>query len=157
MTNSPPPDVSIARRAAAIAFALLLSGYLIFNRPFALLGWPPVYIGEMALALALVAALFDFKTVFIEPLKHSRAMQIVALLLFYGILRIAIDAPVRGLDAARDGVICLYAIAAFLGPWLFSERAGARNPDLRFLIRCPPLRCSGRLESPKECGLLRAA
>ncbi|HLX61351.1 MAG TPA: O-antigen ligase family protein [Planctomycetota bacterium] len=125
-----PPDASIAqppaprpyplRRAAAIAFLLLLAGLLIFNRSFALIGFPPVYVSEMVLALALFATLFDFKTVFIEPLKHSRAMQCVALFMFYGIVRICFDAPSRGLDAARDGVICLYAVAAFLGPWLLA-------------------------------------
>lgn len=116
-----PPFALILRRVAAIAFLLLLAGYLIFNRSFALLGFPPFYLGEMTLGLALVAALFDFKAVFIEPLKRSRLMQLVALFMFYGIARVAIDAPSRGLDAARDGVLCLYAVAAFLGPWLLSS------------------------------------
>ena len=132
----PPPDnktgetpapsyAPILRRVAAIVFLLLLAGYLIFNRSFALLGFPPFYVGEMAIGLALLAALFDFKNVFIEPLKRSRAMQLVALFMFYGIARVAIDAPSRGMDAARDGVICIYAVAAFLGPWLLAGTTGS--------------------------------
>ncbi len=116
---------AMLRRAAAIVFLLLLAGYLIFNRSFALLGFPPFYVGEMALGVALFAAFFDFKNVFIEPLKRSRAMQFVALFMFYGMARVAIDAPSRGMDAARDGVICLYAVAAFLGPWLLADKTGS--------------------------------
>ncbi len=130
----------VLQRLAAIAFVLLLAGYLIFNRSFAVLGFPPFYVGEIVLGLALFAALFDFKSVFIDPLKQSRPMQLVAAFACYGIIRIAVDAPTRGLDAARDGVICLYAIAAFLGPWLLSygmprdpSEAAARNLRLVLL------------------------
>ena len=140
----PPPDnktgvafALILRRTAAIVFLLLLAGYLIFNRSFALLGFPPFYVGEMALGLALVAAFFDFEAVFIEPLKRSRAMQLIGLFMFYGIARVAIDASSRGLDAARDGVLCLYAVAVFLGPWMLSSFKTAPNSDaVQTLSRC---------------------
>lgn len=106
------------RRVLGWLLLLLVSGYIIFNRTFAKLGWPPIYVGEIVLGVCLVAMLFDFKRAFVLPLKHSRAMQMVAMFALAGFVRIAIDFPSKGLDAARDGVICIYALYAFVASWL---------------------------------------
>ncbi|HOT36466.1 MAG TPA: hypothetical protein PLT86_07365, partial [Candidatus Latescibacteria bacterium] len=39
------------------ALSVVLLGYAVFGKPFAYLGFPPLYVGEMALALGVLAVL----------------------------------------------------------------------------------------------------
>ena len=139
------PGVSVAfyaRAFAQVSFVALLTGYLIFNRSFATLGFPPFYIGEIVLGFSVIAALVDFKKVFIAPLQHSRAMQLIALFLGYCAVRVCIDAPQRGLDAARDGVIGLYAVAAFTGPWCLSRMGSPYKAPAQSLVKLLTIVCA---------------
>jgi hypothetical protein len=97
----------------------LLAGYLIFNRHFALIGIPPVYIGEVLLAAAGIVLLPRFRSAFIDPLRRSHVFVLVALFFFYGLARSLSDFSTYGLVALRDSVVATYAIAAFFTPALF--------------------------------------
>src|SRR5438067_397676 len=84
--------------ATCVGLSLVLPGYLIFNRTFAKLGWPPVYVGEMMLALGMAAALFHPRTVFYLNVKRSGALQLIALFACFGMVRIVVDMFSHGLD-----------------------------------------------------------
>jgi len=105
---------------------LLLAGYLIFNRPFAHLGAPPIYAGEMILALCLLTSLERFGSAFIEPLRRSWTFRLIAAFMLYCVLRGVIDFFSNGFVALRDSVLGGYAILAFLAPAVLCRHA----PDL---------------------------
>jgi hypothetical protein len=122
---------------AAWAWWALLAGCLVFNKPFATIGFPPLYVGEMVLCLALVAHAWRLKAVFLDPLRSSHAFAFIAVFLVYGLARALLDYFAHGLDALRDSVIAGYAICAFLGPALWRELAGgaAAPASSRALVR----------------------
>src|SRR5687767_2155231 len=103
--NNSSGALLVLQRAAAALLAVLLAGYVIFNKPFATLGWPPIYIGEIAIALALLAVLPSFKVTFVEPVKRSWTFRLMAAFIVYGALRAFVDYFTHGQWAARDSVI----------------------------------------------------
>ncbi|MCY3023427.1 MAG: hypothetical protein NTW87_30980, partial [Planctomycetota bacterium] len=117
----------VLRTFAAGAWCALLAGYLIFNKPFAALGVHPVYVGELTLGLALLALASRFRAVFVEPLQRSWTFRLIALFCVYGLIRAALGVPRYGSWAVRDGVIAIYAVAAFIAPALWGELV--RGPD----------------------------
>jgi len=119
------------RRFAGVLLALLLGGYVVFNKPFALLGWPPLYLGEIVLALTLPALLFTFKKDVIDPIRHNWGLLLIAAIFVYGAGHIIHDAQSYGLWAARDGVLAGYAVLAVLAPALWRPAPlieGVPNP-----------------------------
>src|SRR4051812_41176045 len=72
------------RRTAGWLFAGLLSGYLIFNRPFAQLGFSPFYIGEIVLAICLLSVFKDRTAIFYERARSTWAFRFIAVLIIYG-------------------------------------------------------------------------
>jgi len=116
-------------------WSLLLAGYLIFNKPFALLGWPErnIFIGELALLGALLFCVADLKSAFIEPLRRSWVFRLAAAFFIYGLLRAALDSLTYGALAFRDGVIAIYALAAFLAPALWNARRTDLGPLMKLL------------------------
>jgi O-antigen ligase len=109
---------------------VLLSGYLIFNKPFALLGIGPLYIGEMVLALLLVVSVLHFKTSLVEPLRRSWLSRITAAFFVYGALRVGFDAMQQSsagmphvMLVLRDGVCVGYALYALLAPAVLDAEA----------------------------------
>ena len=59
------------RQAAGMALLTVLAGFLAFNRPFAQLGYPPLYVGEMALACCVLCALEWLRPAVLAPLRGS--------------------------------------------------------------------------------------
>ena len=125
------------RSAVAGLFWLLLAGFLIFNKPFALLGippgvgHPPLYIGEMVLACVLLVTFENWRRAIVQPFKDSWAVRCIAAFFIYGVSRAILDFPARGWWAFRDGVCAGYALVAFLAPTLWCgagwwNRKGAR-------------------------------
>ncbi|HEY3322955.1 MAG TPA: hypothetical protein VGP72_21045 [Planctomycetota bacterium] len=120
----PAYDRKIFLKIAAIAWWVLLSGYLVFNRPFATIGTHPLYIGEAILGLSLLALLVFKRSAFIEPLRRSWTFRFICAFLIYGLARAAWDYSFFGFYALRDSAIAYYAIAAFVAPALWSELSG---------------------------------
>jgi hypothetical protein len=114
-----PTPLRHVQHAAALLLAVLLIGYIIFNKPFATLGRQPVYIGEIIIAIALLALLPTFRIAFIEPLRQSWAMRLIAAFFAYGTVRALIDYSTHGEWALRDSVIATYALVAFVAPTLW--------------------------------------
>jgi hypothetical protein len=119
---------SALRRVAAILLAALLAGYVVFNKPFALTGWPPVYVGELALASGLLVLLPSFHAVFVEPVKRSWACRLIAAFVLYGSARALYDYAWHGQWALRDGVIAGYGLLAFIAPALWRPAAPDAPP-----------------------------
>jgi hypothetical protein len=93
------------------ALAILLVGYALLDRPFAGLGAPPLYVGEIVLALGLltiVAAGRDFR------LAHTPMVYLLVAFMGWGALRTLPYLGIYGMDALRDAVIWGYGIFAFL-------------------------------------------
>jgi hypothetical protein len=91
-----------------ISLALLLLGYAFFNRTFAHLGIAPVYVGEIALALSVLALMVTGRT--------FRLAVTEWLLLAFMLLGAARTVPYLaedGIDAARDGALWGYGLFAF--------------------------------------------
>jgi hypothetical protein len=85
---------------------VLLVGYALFGRSFAYLGAPPIFVGEMALAFGLVAALASggVLTVARSPITHA--------ILAFAICGAIATVPYVGtykFDALRDATLWAYA------------------------------------------------
>jgi O-antigen/teichoic acid export membrane protein len=97
------------------ALALLLGGYLFFNKSFAYLHVPgtPVFVGEIVLAIGIVEVL-RVRSPWYHLLQSSPILK--ALLAFMAVcaLRLVNDLPRYQVDAVRDSSIWYYGIFAFL-------------------------------------------
>jgi hypothetical protein len=98
-----------------VALALLLGGYLFFDKSFAYLHVPgtPVFVGEIVLAIGIVEVL-GVRSPWYLLLRSSPILK--ALLAFMALCaaRLAADLPVYRLDAVRDSSIWYYGFFAFL-------------------------------------------
>jgi hypothetical protein len=116
------------------ALGVLLIGYAFFGRSFAYLGVPPIFVGEMVLALGLLAALVSggLLAVFRQPL----AWVLVA---FAGWCATRTVPYVRTyhLDALRDAVLWGYGVYALLVP-AFLPRSGWIRKVPRWYARVLP-------------------
>lgn len=117
------------RRGACVALLAVLAGDLAFNRAFAQLGYPPFYVGEIALACCLLCALEWLRPLVREPLKSSWAFRFIAGFLIYGLLRGALAVGGFGFLALRDSVVAGYALLAFLAPAVLCSRAPSAERD----------------------------
>ena len=98
-------------RLFTIFLSLVLLGYAFLDKSFAYLGYPPVYIGEIALGFGLVALVTGGigSAFFRSPITWC--------LLFFcswGIINTIPYIERFGLNALRDGVVWLYAAFALL-------------------------------------------
>lgn len=97
------------------ALALLLGGYLFFDKSFAYLHVPgtPVFVGEIVLGIGFFEAL-RLPSPWYHLLRSSPILKL--LLVFMGLcaLRLGADLPRYRLDAVRDSSIWYYGIFAFL-------------------------------------------
>ncbi len=93
----------------------LLFGYLMFDRAFAYLHLPgtPLFIGEIALALGVVAVARSTgvlrATVAAEPI-----LSLLAVFMLWGAIRTVPGVAPYGVDAVRDAALWYYALFAFL-------------------------------------------
>ena len=97
------------------ALALLLGGYLFFDKSFAYLHVPgtPVFVGEIVLGIGIYEAL-QLHSPWYRLLRGSAILRM--LLVFMGLctLRLIADLPRYRIDAVRDSSIWYYGIFAFL-------------------------------------------
>jgi O-antigen ligase len=97
------------------ALALLLGGYLFFDKSFAYLHIPgtPVFVGEIVLGIGIYEAL-QLHSPWYRLLRGSAILRM--LLVFMGLctLRLIADLPRYRIDAVRDSSIWYYGIFAFL-------------------------------------------
>ncbi|MEO6436514.1 MAG: O-antigen ligase family protein [Tepidisphaeraceae bacterium] len=91
--------------------AICLAGYAIMGKGFAYFGLPPVFIGEICLALGLFVALLTrgWERAFRVP-----AMLAVVPLCTWGIIRLIPGIAQYQIEAARDAVVWGYALFAVI-------------------------------------------
>jgi hypothetical protein len=84
----------------------LLAGYALFGRGFAYIGIPPIFIGEIGLALAVATLLYRFDL----TLLQSPITWLLAAFMLWSAVCTLPYIETYGIDALRDGVIWGYAI-----------------------------------------------
>lgn len=93
-----------------IALGILLVGYAFFSRGFAYLGYRPIYVGEIVLALGVLAVIGGGSLgSFRSPL-----VWLFCLYALWGAIRTVPYIGVYGVDALRDAVIWGYGLFAIL-------------------------------------------
>ncbi len=112
---------------AAIVWWALLAGLLIFNKPFASIGMPPLYISECAIVIVMLAR---FRKDALELLRDSWAFRLIAVFFLYGSVRALFGAREHGFIALRDGVFAGYAIAALLAVQAWRSEKDVDASDL---------------------------
>jgi hypothetical protein len=97
------------------ALALLLGGYLFFNKTFAYIHVPgtPVFVGEMVAGLGFFEAAL-IRVPWRRLLAHSRMLQLLLAFMVACSLRLVVDLPKYRIDAIRDAAIFYYGAFAFL-------------------------------------------
>ena len=99
------------RRVMAGAFlrvlAIVLAGYVLFGRSFAYLGLPPLYIGDLTLALGILAAATGGS---IGWVARSPVVWLMAAFAVWGALRTAPYFATFGFEALRDAALWGYAM-----------------------------------------------
>jgi O-antigen ligase len=98
-----------------VALALLLGGYLFFNKSFAYIHVPgtPVFVGEIVLAIGIFDVL-RVRSPWYLLLRGSPILRVLLVFMALCTARLAVDLPVYGLDAVRDSSIWYYGLFAFL-------------------------------------------
>ena len=106
-------------RGYLYALCFILAGYLLLGRAFAYLGVPPLYIGEITLALGIVVA-------FISGRLTSAILNwsgiALALLMLWTAYRTIPYFHEYGFDAPRDAVIVFYGLFAYVIAALILQR-----------------------------------
>ena len=90
---------------------LLLTGYAFLGRSVAYLGAPPLFVGEMTLALGVVAALVSWS---LFSLVRSPVVWMIAALSAWGAVRTIPYIGAYGLDALRDATLWGYSAFALI-------------------------------------------
>ncbi len=102
-------------------FCFVLAGYAILGRAFAYLGYPPLYIGEMALALGTATALMAGSLV--SAIVNLPGLAL-ALLMLWTAHRTVPYWTQYGFDSLRDAMIVLYGLFAYIVASLILQRPG---------------------------------
>jgi len=102
---------------AFLCFAL--AGYAVLGRNFAYLGYPPLYIGEIVLALGIVAALAAGNLA--AAILNGPGIML-ALLMVWTALRTVPYCDEYGLDAPRDAMIVFYGFFSYISAALILQR-----------------------------------
>jgi hypothetical protein len=107
-----PTDLRVVR-LFLLVLGVLLAGYAFMGRGFAHLGVPPVYVGEMVLALGLVATAVAAVR---SRLQISRSWLVILLGVFMllGLIRTVPYIPTYGSDALRDATLWGYGVFALM-------------------------------------------
>ncbi|MBY0299730.1 MAG: O-antigen ligase family protein [Methylobacterium sp.] len=88
-----------------------LAGYAILGRGFAAVGVPPLFIGEVVLALGLIVLM---RTRCWFAMLGTPASVLLAVLILWGVIRTVPFVGVHGVDALRDSVVLVYGLFAFI-------------------------------------------
>ncbi|GJD90579.1 hypothetical protein BHAOGJBA_4120 [Methylobacterium hispanicum] len=91
--------------------ACALVGYAVFGKGFAVLGVAPLYVGELALGLGLLA-LMRSRCWF--AVLGTPASLLLAALIAWVLIRTVPFLGIYGIDAVRDSVIVVYGLFAFV-------------------------------------------
>lgn len=102
-----------------VALCTVLAGYACVGKGFAYLGVPPLYIGEIALALGCLVL---WRSRCLAALSTSPALVAAAALAAWTVLRTLPYLGAYGIDAPRDAMVVLYAAYAFVVAGLVVER-----------------------------------
>ena len=109
-----PPRVTLpAVRVVAVALGVLLLGYMFLGRGFAHVGLPPLYIGEVVLAICIVATGYAFRRNGVR-VPASRILWLLLGLMALGAIRTVPDIGQYGFDALRDATLWGYAVFAVM-------------------------------------------
>jgi hypothetical protein len=109
--------------------AIVLLGYALMGKGFAYLGFPPLYVGEIAFLTGIVV--FLRTGAFVGALATLPALLLVALMAWV----LACTLPFFGLygfDSLRDSVVVVYGCFAFIVIGLLLEDARRINTVLRY-------------------------
>lgn len=98
---------------------ILLAGYATFGKGFAYLGIPPLFIGEITLALGLVALLQSGCWL---AMMMTVPSQLLMLLIAWVVLRTVPFIWMYRFDALRDSVLAVYGVFAFIVVALVLQR-----------------------------------
>lgn len=103
----------LARTPETFLYVLgvILIGYAWLGRGFAYLGLPPVFLGEIVLALGLLALLFSSRG---RRLPKGPVPIVLLAYMFWGLLQTLPHLREYGLVALRDAVVWGYAVFALL-------------------------------------------
>ena len=120
-------------RLALGALSACLIGYALFGRGFAYLGVAPLFVGEAALLLCLLAALLHTR---LRGLARSPLTYLLALYLLIGLAATVPQVSIYGLTSLRDAVLWGYGLFALAVAALllrFGWVMQAANAYLRFV------------------------
>lgn len=112
-----------------VALLLILYGYAQFDRGFAYIGVPPLFIGEIILVFGLLA--FS-RTNSLLALLASPPSVILLIWMFWVAIRTVPYVPTYNVDALRDAVIGYYGLFAFIFAGLLIQKP----QRLSFLVSC---------------------
>jgi hypothetical protein len=115
------------RYLAFLAFVLL--GYALMGKGFAYLGFPPLYMGEIALFAGIV--IFVRTGAFVGAVATIPALLLIALMVWV-LARTFPFVHTYGFDALRDSVIAVYGIFAFIVIGLLLEDSRRIDLILRY-------------------------
>ena len=125
-----------------VAAGVLLIGYAVFNKGFAYLGYPPIFIGEVFLLFSALVLLMGGYT---TRVLHSPITWTIIIFMIWGAARTLPFLEVYGLNAVRDSVVWLYGTyAIFIGSALLRSRTLGLVPKWYnawfpwFLVIAPP-------------------
>jgi hypothetical protein len=135
--NSPEPR---HMRWLEQALLFVLTGYILFDRPFAWLHVPgtPLFVGEMVIALG-IAVLLTTNTRLPSLVRSSSSLRALRAFMFWGLALLAVGILPYGLDAIRDSAIWYYGIIAFFVVVLFVSRPERVNTWMLAFARLMPV------------------
>ena len=109
--------------------AIVLLGYALMGKGFAYIGFPPLYVGEIACLLGILA--FARSGACVASVATLPGV-LLATLMIWVVLRTIPYVDVYGFDALRDSVIVLYGIFAFIVIALVLEDERRIDTALRY-------------------------
>ena len=107
------PSTLIAARVFLVTLGVLLLGYMFLGRGFAHIGVPPLYVGELALAIGLVSTGFVLARTW-PPRRPSVVVWLLIAFMALGALRTIPYLGTYGVDALRDAVLWGYGAFALM-------------------------------------------
>jgi hypothetical protein len=118
--------------------AIVLLGYALMGKGFAYLGFPPLYVGEIAFLTGIVV--FIRVGAFVAALATLPALLLVALMAWV-LARTLPFVGLYGFDSLRDSVVVIYGCFALIVIGLLLEDARRINTVLRYygiMLTCFP-------------------
>lgn len=109
--------------------AIVLLGYAVMGKGFAYVGFPPLYVGEVALLAGI--AVFVRSGALVASLATLPSLALVATMMWV-VVRTVPFVSVHGLEALRDSVIVVYGGFAFIVIGLLLEDARRIDTVLRY-------------------------